>query len=76
MELVILQGTKLLKNAFTGCPEVRGNQSIYLIRQNTVKANAFLIMMMMMIMAEAMILLIYRHNTQLLRHLCHKVKAG
>jgi hypothetical protein len=45
MELAILQETKLLKNYFTGCPEVMVNQSIYLIRQNTMKVNAFLMMM-------------------------------
>jgi hypothetical protein len=54
----VWEGTKLLKNAFTGCPKLRGNQSIYLIRQNTIKASAFLMMM-----AAAMILMIYLHNT-------------
>jgi hypothetical protein len=50
-----IASNKLLKNALTGHPELTGNQSIYSLRQNTMKANAF----PMIMMAEAMILMIY-----------------
>jgi hypothetical protein len=41
---------------FYWVPKVRGNQSTYLIRHNTMKASAFLMM------AAAMILTIHLHN--------------
>jgi len=48
----------ITEKCFYWMPNIRGNQSIYLIRQNTMKASAFLMMM-----AAAMILMIYLHNT-------------
>jgi len=47
----------ITEKCFYWMPKVRGNQSIYLIRQNTMKASALLMM------AAAMILMIYLHNT-------------
>jgi len=48
----------ITEKCFYWMPNIRGNQSIYLIRQNTMKASAFLMMMV-----AVMILMIYVHNT-------------
>jgi hypothetical protein len=49
---------QITEKCFYWMSKVSGNQSIYLIRQNTMKASAFLMMM-----AAAMILTIDLHNT-------------
>jgi len=50
---------QITEKCFYWMPQVQGNQSIYLIRQNTMKA-------FLMMMAAAMILTIYLHNTHTL----------
>lgn len=53
-----MEKNQITEKCFYWMPKVRGHQSVYLVRQNTMKASAFLMMM-----AAAMIMMTYLHNT-------------